>query len=160
MSDSELLLPPGDTPLCWRDVEIPRPDLGDELRFQAQHEAWARNRLEATKALVGPAAYQADLAALGEARDSNEFAFGGRRSVRFVLSPAGLARYIELLAGKGKGRRPKAEELEQLARSDRAAWGELLDLVVSRDFPWLVEESPASGGPATPAPSTSASSSS
>lgn len=137
-------------------------DLECELRFQTQHEAWARNRLEAMKAFVSPQANQQDQDRFVQHVSANRFAFGAQLSIAFLLSDAGSVEYLTLLAGKAGCRAAGKEALEKLRRSDRPEFDRLVEMMLRRDFPNLL--TPAEGGPspapATRSPSTTESSSS
>lgn len=156
MSDASFLAP---QPYLWehqgKTYAFAVPDLELELIYQAEHEAWARNRLEATRGKVDRDVHAADVARHVEMVAANRFAFRGPLSMSFLGSEAGLVEYLLLLGLKGGRERPTREFLRGLARSDRTAWGRLVDEVLARDFPEALATPPA-----TPAPSTSASSSS
>jgi hypothetical protein len=163
MSDADLLLDEA--------VEFPREgeqpwafaacDLETELRFQAEHQRWARNQLETMKAGVAAAAYHAALDVHVEHVEGNRFAFGGGLSLAFLTTDQGLAEYLILLAGKANCRAVTREKLAALRRRDRPAWDELAGRVLRRDFPNLfaAPEASSSAAPATPSPSTTESSS-
>lgn len=148
-----------------KTYHLARPDHELELLFQARHEAWARNRIEATAALVGEKAYRADLESFGTRRDANRFAFGSPLSMAFLLSDDGMAEYVLLLSQKGQKEGGGAlfgkAQLVKLRRQDEPEWERLTDAVVRRDFPNLLPATaPPSRPPETPASTTNGSSSS
>jgi len=115
------------------------PDHELELLFQARHEAWARNRIEATKALVSAEAYQADVEVFASRRDSNRFAYAGPLSLSWLLSDAGMVEYVLLLAQKA-GKSPRRETLFAMKKADPDDWQRLIDVVLRRDFPKVARE--------------------
>lgn len=140
------------------------PDHELELYFQARHEAWARNRIEAAAGLVGERAHRTDVEVFASQRASNRFAFGGPLSMAFVLSDEGMAEYLLLLSQKGQkekggGAFSKAS-LRQLKRETPAEWDRLVGLVLGRDFPNVMAGTGPSPAPETPTSTTSGSSSS
>lgn len=133
-----------------------------ELYLQARHEAWARNRIEATAAQVGGAAYRTDCEVFASRRDGNLFAFGTPLSLTWLLSDEGMSEYLVLITQKGQKEQRGAaftkDGLRQMRRQDAPAWERLVRLVVGRDFPNV--SLPAPRAPATPPDTTNGSSSS
>jgi hypothetical protein len=138
-----------------------------ELLFQACHEAWACERLEARRGKIGELAYRSHLERLGHALDANRFAFGGPLSKEWLVSKAGMVEYALLLTGKagvsGEGKGATRAVLEKAAAdSEQADWDRLWAALMRRDFPNLLgpeetkeaplapTESPSSPATATP----------
>lgn len=168
MSDAQMLLQQPTT-FTAGDLSLSLAvcDLEVELLVQAEHEAWARNRLEATRGKVGNAVYQADVGRMVEAIAANRFAFGGSLSIDWLSSSVGEVEYVLLLAQKAKTEAKvkqsvSREQLRKAQRGDKAGWVKAMEVLFRRDFPNLMppEVTPSSGDQGIPAPSTSASSSS
>lgn len=113
-----------------------------ELYFQSRHEAWTRNRIEATAAQVSEASYRADCEVFATQRAANRFAFGSALSLSWLLSDEGMSEYLTLLTQKGKKEKGGVtfdrEGLRQTRRDDPAAWDRLVRVVLERDFPNLL----------------------
>lgn len=146
-------------PILWAvgDVtyQVSACDLDVELVFQAEHEAWARSRLEGRKGSIPPAAWQADHAALLEAMNANAFAFGSSLSLRYLTSSRGMVHYVYLLcqrgAAKDGGARPKGlQAIEAIARAAGPEWDAIVSEVLQRDFPFLLSPRQATPAPSTP----------
>ncbi len=166
MAAEELLMQPTDFPLGELNYPLARADHELELYFQSRHEAWARNRIEATRAMVGDAAYRADCETFAERRDANRFAFGAHLSLQWLTSDEGMIEYVLLLSAKGKKERGGAAftkpQLRQMKKAAPEDWERLTREVLTRDFPFLMIPPPTTGGPTpeTPPSTTSGSSSS
>lgn len=167
MSDVDLLAP---EPVTFTPPGQEKPwtfapcDLECELRFQSEHQRWARNQIEAMKAGVSPATYAEDVDRFVSHVSGNRFAFGGPLSLAFLLTDQGATIYLSLLAAKAGCRAASEANLSALRRKDRAAWDRALADVLRRDFPNLM--APRAGADSsspeaeTPSPSTTGSSSS
>jgi hypothetical protein len=138
---------------------LPRLDIQGELDFQAAHEEYALSRLPRP----GHPARAEMLAAHMAELSSNEFAFGGPLSVRFLNTPYGQALYLSFLCHRGhrdsqgaSAAPPAPRDLLARQKAGDAALAELWLRVVRRDFPTPgPDDSPsgptaAAGGPSTP----------
>lgn len=136
-------------------------DLECELRYQTIHTAWARNQIEAARAMLSPAAYATDVDRHVEHVEGNRFAFGDTLSLRFLTTDHGAVEYLAMLAARAGCRAASKQALDRLRRGDRSAFDELARLVLGRDFPNLFAAPQASSSlaPETPPPSTNGSSS-
>lgn len=165
MPAEELLMLPTDFPLGDQSYPLARADHELELYYQARHEAWARNRIEATRGMVGDAAYRADCETFAQRRDGNRFAFGSQLSLAWLTSDEGMIEYVLLLSQKGKKEKGGAaftqQQLRRMKKDEPAEWERLTRAVLERDFPFLLTPAPTTGGPtpATPASTTNGSSS-
>ncbi len=163
MSESSALAPQP-IPLVWKGRHYTLAPLAneDELFFVAQHEAYARNRVEATRALVGDPAYREDLAVHAEMKAGGDFQFGTRLSVRWLWTPDGQAAYFCLLMKKGVATGgvpqpsppPDPSTLSRAFRDEDEVLNEAWRLCLSRDFPrmagLLASPAPSSGVTAAP----------
>lgn len=159
MSDDTLLNPqpvflsrPSGKPWTFAPV-----DLDLELRFQAEHQRWARNQIETMRDGISPQAYDADCTRFVKMLSVNAFAFGGNESFLFILSDFGLTLYLSLLAAKAGCHAANVKALNQLRRTERDAWDRLQEDVMRRDFPNRLaprDGRPESPDGATPSPST------
>ena len=163
MTDPEVL---AQTPTAFewqgKTYQIGVADYEAELFFQARHEAWTRNRIEATAALTAEAVYRGDVDSFARMRAGNLFAFGGPLSLQWLLSDEGFAEYLVILTGKGKKERGGhvlgTQDVRRMKKTDAAAHDRLVKLVLGRDFPNPM--APASSDDRTPPSTTSASSNS
>ena len=163
MTDPEVL---AQTPTAFdwqgRTYQIGVADYEAELFFQARHEAWTRNRIEATAGMVNDNVHRADVDAFARQRAGNLFAFEGQLSMQWLLSDEGFAEYLVILTGKGKKERGghvmSRDDVRRMKKTDREVHDRLVRLVLGRDFPNLL--APASPAEPTPPSTTSASSSS
>lgn len=130
-----------------------------ELYVQARHEAWVRNRIEASAGQVSERAYRADCEVFATQRASNLFAFASPLSLAWLLSDEGMSDYVVLLSQKGKKEKGGAaftqQQLRSMRKDDKPSWERLVRLVVGRDFPNVTLPEQA---PATPPSTTSGSS--
>ncbi len=134
-----------------KDYLLGATDLELELVFQAAHEAWARQRIEATREKVGDRLYTLDVDRFGERRDANRFAFGGPLCLQWLCTPAGQLEYLFLKLQKGAsegGERISRTQLQTIQREDNKAWDALANEVLQREFPLVF--GPGSEAPATP----------
>lgn len=133
-----------------------------ELYYQARHEAWVRNRIEATSGMVSADVHRTDVDAFARQRAGNLFAFRSQLSMQWLLSDEGFSEYVALLSGKGKKEQGGAlftrETLRMMRKEDRPEWDRLVKVIVGRDFPNLM--GPASSEEQTPPLTTNESSSS
>lgn len=165
MNDAAIL---GRVPLAWsyqdRTYNLAVPDLNAELIFQARHEAWTRNRIEATRAMVSAESHLADIKMHGERVASNQFAFGGKLSTLWLCSDMGMVEYLTLISELGAkengGPALTRSLLDSLRQKDPVVWDDLCGRILRRDFPNLL---PATVTPSPspeaeiPTPSTTAS---
>jgi hypothetical protein len=177
---SRVLPPP---PIKWSldggDYALRAPEIDEELLFQTAQEAFAVERIEATRGRVGDDATERRHAALAELVFANKFAFGGRLSRDFAGSVRGLAEYV-LILSRHTGARPLPPLSRLLEWLGRAKAGDEADhlarAIYERDFGAVYPKEPAPGDgasspsqasppasasgatAATPADSTSASS--
>lgn len=146
-------------PFEWRGrtYNLGVADYELELYLQARHEAWARNRLEATAGQISDHAYRTDCEVFAGRRDGNLFAFGSPLSMTWLLSDEGMSEYLVLLTQKGQkeagGAAFTKDDLRRVRREEPAAWERLVRLVVGRDFPNVKLPEPGKA-PATQSPTT------
>lgn len=150
MSDAVLL---GQQPILWshdgKDYHLAVADLDLELLFQAIHERWARNRIEAMAGGISEEAHRLNLSVFLEQLEMNRFAFMGRLSLGFLISDHGMAEYIQLLSQKGQrdhgGAVLSMAQMRGWQRHQKAVWDDLTEKVVRRDLPNLL--APEQGQP-------------